>query len=74
MLLKIAENIIWRNVFEQKKKNPRLSANQALEQLRPLASTWDKPYDTLSIQNLFIFILSLNRGIAVRNPYVQNMP
>ena len=53
MLLKIAENIIWRNVFEQKKKKPRLSANQALERLCPLASTWDKPYDILSIQNLF---------------------
>ena len=38
MLLKIAENIIRRNGFEQKKKKPGLSANQAFEQLRPLAS------------------------------------
>ena len=38
MLLKIAEKIIRRNVFEQKKKKPGLSAKQALEQLRPLAS------------------------------------
>ena len=38
MLLKIAEKIIRRNVFEQKKKKPGLSANQAFEQLRPLAS------------------------------------
>ena len=27
-----------------------------------------------SLQNLFIIIHSLNRGFAVRNPYVQNMP
>ena len=38
MLLKIAENIIRRNDFEQKKKKPGLSANQAFEQLRSLAS------------------------------------
>ena len=38
MLLKIAEKIIRRNDFEQKKKKPGLSANQAFEQLRPLAS------------------------------------
>ena len=38
MLLKIAEKIIGRNVFEQKKKNPGLSANQAFAQLNPLAS------------------------------------
>ena len=38
MLLKIAENIIRRNDFEQKKKKPGLSANQTLEQLRSLAS------------------------------------
>ena len=37
MLLKIAEKITRRNVFEQKKKKPGLSANQAFEQLRPLA-------------------------------------
>ena len=37
MLLKIKEKIIWRNVFEQKKKKPGgLSANQAFKQLRPL--------------------------------------
>ena len=36
MLLKITEKIIRRNVFEQKKKKPRLSANQAFEQLRPV--------------------------------------
>ena len=29
---------------------------------------------TISFQNLLIMILSLNRGFAVRNPYVQNMP
>ena len=38
MLLKIAEKIIRRNGFEQKKKKPGLSANQAFEQLRSLAS------------------------------------
>ena len=38
MLLKIAEKIIRRNVFEQKKKKPGLSANQAFAQLNPLAS------------------------------------
>ena len=39
MLLKIAEKIIRRNVFEQKKKKPGLIKryNQAFEQLRPLA-------------------------------------
>ena len=36
MLLKIAEKIIRRNGFEQKKKKPGLSANQAFEQLRPV--------------------------------------
>ena len=37
MLLKITEKIIRRNVFEQKKKKPGLSANQAFEQLaRPV--------------------------------------
>ena len=36
MLLKITEKIIRRNVFEQRKKKPRLSANQAFEQLRPV--------------------------------------
>ena len=38
MLLKITEKIIRRNAFEQKKKKPGLSANQAFEQLRSLAS------------------------------------
>ena len=38
MLLEIAEKIIRRNGFEQKKKKPGLSANQAFEQLRSLAS------------------------------------
>ena len=36
MLLKITENIIRRNVFEQKTNKPGLSANQAFEQLRPV--------------------------------------
>ena len=36
MLLKITEKIIRRNVFEQKKKKPGLSANRAFEQLRPV--------------------------------------
>ena len=36
MLLKITEKTIRRNVFEQKKKKPGLSANQAFEQLRPV--------------------------------------
>ena len=36
MLLKITEKIIRRNAFEQKKKKPGLSANQAFEQLRPV--------------------------------------
>ena len=40
MLLEIAEKIIRRNGFEQKKKKPGLSANQAFEQLRPLASVF----------------------------------
>ena len=38
MLLKIAEKIIRRNGFEQNKKKPGLSANQAFEQPRSLAS------------------------------------
>ena len=29
---------------------------------------------TISFQNLLIMIHSLNRGFALRNPYVQNMP
>ena len=33
---------------------------------------WDKPYDITSLQDFFIMIHSLNRGFAVRNPYVQN--
>ena len=32
------------------------------------------PNHTISFQNLLIMIHSLNRGFAVRNPYVQNMP
>ena len=36
MLLKITEKIIRRNAFEEKKKQPGLSANQAFEQLRPV--------------------------------------
>ena len=39
MLLKTAEKIIRRNIFEQKKtEKPGLSANQAFAQLNPLAS------------------------------------
>ena len=96
MLSKITEKIIQRNVLEQKKKKPRLSANQAFQQLRPVehllhvlyiytpdllsplspqtTSTWDEPYDIISIQNVFIMRHSLNRVFAVSNPYVQNMP
>ena len=95
MLLKIAEKIIRRNGFEQKKKKPGLSANQAFEQLRPvehllhvlyiytpdalwpvspqIKSPWDEPYDIKSPQNPFM-MRQFNRGFAVRNPYVQNMP
>ena len=95
MLLKITEEIIRRNVFEQKKKKPGLSANQAFEKLRlvehllhvlyiytpdalwpvspQIKSTWEEPYDIKSLQNLFI-MRQFNRGFAVRNPYVQNMP
>ena len=96
MILKITEKIIRRNVLEQKKKKPSLSANQAFQQLRPgehllhvlyiytpdtlwplfpqTKSTWDEPYDITSLQNLFIMKHSLvNRGFALRNPYVQNM-
>ena len=36
MLLKITEKIIRRNVLEQNKKKPSLSANQAFQQLRPV--------------------------------------
>ena len=32
------------------------------------------PYHTISFQNLLIMIHSLNRGFAVSNPYVQNIP
>ena len=32
------------------------------------------PNHTISFQNFLIIIHSLNRGLAVRNPYVQNMP
>ena len=32
------------------------------------------PNHTISFQNLFIMIHSLNRGFPVHNPYVQNMP
>ena len=95
MLLKIAENIIRRNDFEQKKKKPGLSANQAFEQLRPvehllhvlyiytpdalwpgspqIKGTWDEQCNIKSLQNLFM-MRQFNRGFAVRNSYVQNMP
>ena len=36
MLLKITDKIIRRYVYEQKKKKPWLSANQAFEQLLPV--------------------------------------
>ena len=36
MLLKITDKIIRSYVYEQKKKKPGLSANQAFEQLRPV--------------------------------------
>ena len=32
------------------------------------------PNHMISFQNLLIMVHSLNRGFAVRNPYVQNMP
>ena len=35
---------------------------------------WDEPYNITSLQNLFIMRDSVNRGFAVRNPYVKNMP
>ena len=63
MLLKIKEKIIRRNVFEQNKKKPGLSANQAFKQLRPLEHLLHVLYiytpDALtshitSLQNLFI--------------------
>ena len=31
------------------------------------------PNHTVSFENVLIMILSLNRGFAVRNPYVQNI-
>ena len=31
------------------------------------------PNHTISFQNLLIIMYSLNRGFAVRNPYVQNL-
>ena len=31
------------------------------------------PNHTISFENVLIMIHSLNRGFAVRNPYVQNM-
>ena len=95
MLLKITEKIIRRNAFEQKKKKPGLSTNQAFEQLRlvehllhvlyiytpdplwpvspQIKGTWDEQYNIKSLQNLFM-MRQFNRGFAVRNPYVQNMP
>ena len=51
MLLKIAEKIIRRNGFEQQQqqKKPGLSANQALEQLRPLTNhTISQAFKTFS--------------------------
>ena len=46
MLLKIAEKIVRRNVFELKKKKPGLSANKAFEQLHPLASVFSDYKDS----------------------------
>ena len=68
--------------LNKRKRNPG-SANQAFKQLRPLEHLLHVLYiytpDALtshitSLQNLFIMRDSVNRGFAVRNPYVKNMP
>ena len=59
MLLKITEEIIRRNVFE--KLRPVTRTVKALD---------TEPYD----KKVLKMIHSLNRGFAVRNPCVQNMP
>ena len=45
-------------------------AGQCLLWLKALDT---EPYD-ISFENILKMIHSLNRGFAVRNPYVQNMP
>ena len=80
MLLKITEEIIRRNVFEKLRPVTRASktkcsiytsdAGQCLLRLKAL----DTEPDTISFENILKMIHSLNRGFAVRNPYVQNMP
>ena len=72
--------------FEQKKKITGLSTNHAFEQQRPVEhlslvlftpptpSGQYEPYDITSLQNLAIMRHNLNRGFAVPNSYVQNMP
>ena len=66
------------NIYCASKTKSSFYTPEALWPVSPqITSTWDEPYDiTLitSFQNLFIMIHSLNRGFAVRSPYVQNMP
>ena len=77
MLLKITEEIIRRNVFEKlrpvtraSKKKCSIYTSDAVQCLLRLKALDTEPYD----KKVLKMIHSLNRGFAVRNPYVQNMP
>ena len=66
-----------KHLLHQQNKKFFLHARSTLASVSSNNKQWDEPYDiTLitSLQNLFIMIHSLNRGFAVCNPYVHNMP